>query len=207
MRGTGRTRPCSGRRVDYAPGRQSGVYAIEFAIVFPIFFLLFYGVLTFGLIFTAKQSLTLAAEDGARATLRYRLVTAPSTPSVMMSQLNERLKLACQVAADRVSWLQNAGAAPTCQAVVNGRCANADGTAGASMCVARFTGGVPSARVFCGYQSTDQCQATLTVAYNYRANPLVPTVLGLGLVVPSNLQGVATVTLDPALLQRMGTGA
>ncbi|WP_420224807.1 TadE/TadG family type IV pilus assembly protein [Pigmentiphaga litoralis] len=206
MRGTGKTRPGNGRRVDYAPGRQSGVYAIEFAIVFPIFFLLFYGVLTFGLIFTAKQSLTLAAEDGARATLRYRLVTT-SGSSVMMAQLNERLSLACQVAADRVSWLQNAGAAPTCEAVINGRCANADGTAGASMCSARFTGGVPSARVFCGYQATDQCQATLTVAYNYRANPLVPTMPGLGLVVPGNLQGVATVTLDPAVLQRMGTGA
>lgn len=207
MRGTGRTRPGSGRRVDYAPRRQSGVYAIEFALVFPVFFLLFYGVLTFGLIFTAQQSLTLAAEDGARATLRYRLVTTPSSPSAMMSQLSERMKLACAVAADRVSWLQNAGMTPTCLAVVNGRCANADGTAGAAQCVANFSSATPSTNVFCGYQSNEQCQATLTLAYNYRANPLVPTLLGIGLVVPDTLQGVATVTLDPAVLQRLGTGA
>lgn len=194
------------RRFAYAQRRQVGVYAIEFALVFPVFFLLFYGVLNVGLIFAAQQSLTLAAEDGARATLRYQIVTTPGT-SVTMDQLNQRLLLACQVANDRVSWLTSAGAATNCQASVRGACANADGTPGTGQCSATFVSGIPSARLFCGYTSGQQCSATLTVDYGYRAKPLIPTVLGVGLIVPANLRGVATVTLDPAVLQRLGTGA
>lgn len=50
---------------------QRGVAAIEFALVFPIFFLIFYGIITYGLILVAQQSITLAAAEGARAALRY----------------------------------------------------------------------------------------------------------------------------------------
>lgn len=44
---------------------QNGAAAIEFAILFPIFFLIFYAVVTYGLIFVAQQTLTLAAAEGA----------------------------------------------------------------------------------------------------------------------------------------------
>ncbi len=208
MRKNEEPRPRQSRRFVYAQRRQLGVYAIEFAIVFPIFFLMFYGALTFGLIFTAQQSLTLAAEDGARATLRYQLISTPASGSaMMMAQLRERLALACQVANARVSWLASAGAALTCQGEVRGLCANADGTLGVGTCTATFVSGVPSANVFCGYLSGQQCLSTLTVAYGYGATPLVPTVPGMGMIVPTTLRGVATVTLDPAMLQRLGSGA
>lgn len=51
--------------------QQAGNSAIEFAIVFPVFFIIFYAIVTYGLIMVAQQSITLAAEEGARAALRY----------------------------------------------------------------------------------------------------------------------------------------
>ena len=47
--------------------KKKGAAAIEFAIIFPIFFIIFYAVVTYGLIFAAQQTLTLAAAEGARA--------------------------------------------------------------------------------------------------------------------------------------------
>jgi Flp pilus assembly protein TadG len=44
--------------------KQQGAAAIEFAILFPIFFLIFYAIITYGLIFAAQQTLTLAAAEG-----------------------------------------------------------------------------------------------------------------------------------------------
>ena len=35
--------------------KQQGAAAIEFAIIFPIFFLIFYAIITYGLIFAAQQ--------------------------------------------------------------------------------------------------------------------------------------------------------
>ncbi|WP_322084013.1 TadE family protein [Burkholderia sp. BCC1972] len=51
--------------------RQRGATAVEFAIVFPLFFMIFYAILSFGMIFLIQQSLTLAASEGARAGLNY----------------------------------------------------------------------------------------------------------------------------------------
>lgn len=53
------------------PEKQRGIAAIEFAFVFPIFFMIFYAIITYGMIFVAQQSITLAAAEGARAALRY----------------------------------------------------------------------------------------------------------------------------------------
>ncbi|NOT17349.1 MAG: pilus assembly protein [Sulfuriferula sp.] len=78
-------------RADLLP--QRGAVAIEFALVFPIFFVLMYGIVTYSVIFLAQQSITLAAEEGARAALRY----APTT--------DERNTTACSVAALSLTWL------------------------------------------------------------------------------------------------------
>ena len=52
--------------------KQQGAAAIEFAIIFPIFFLIFYAIITYGLIFAVQQTVTLAAAEGARAAVRYQ---------------------------------------------------------------------------------------------------------------------------------------
>ena len=49
---------------------QRGVYAVEFALVFLMFFALLYASLCFGLLFAFRAGLQNAAEDGARAALR-----------------------------------------------------------------------------------------------------------------------------------------
>lgn len=88
---------------------QSGLAAIEFAFVFPVFFMLLYGIITYSLIFVVQQSLTLAAEEGARAALRYVAVsTVPVTP-------DPRGVTACAVAKQAVSWLSSTvvGCVPT----------------------------------------------------------------------------------------------
>ncbi len=51
--------------------KNNGAAAIEFALVFPLFFVIFYAIITYGLIFVAQQSITLAAAEGARAALRF----------------------------------------------------------------------------------------------------------------------------------------
>jgi len=55
-----------------AASRQKGAYAVEFAFVFVIFFLVLYGMITYGLIFAAQQSMNFAAESGARAGLQWQ---------------------------------------------------------------------------------------------------------------------------------------
>ncbi|RQS67063.1 pilus assembly protein [Burkholderia sp. Bp8963] len=64
--------------------RQRGATAVEFALVFPMFFLIFYAIVTFGLIFAVQQNLTLAASEGARAALNY--VPGTSTTSALTAR-------------------------------------------------------------------------------------------------------------------------
>jgi len=72
---------------------QRGVYAIEFAFVFLIVFALLYAVICYGFLLTMRMSLQNAAEEGARAGLRYQ------------SGLNTRKEIARGVAVDRSGWL------------------------------------------------------------------------------------------------------
>lgn len=63
-----------------------GVAALEFAIVFPLFFLIFYAIVSYGLIFVAQQLLTLSAENGARAALAFNGTTAPGAIACKAAQ-------------------------------------------------------------------------------------------------------------------------
>lgn len=51
---------------------QRGVYAIEYAFVFLIFFTVLYAIICLGIVFTLRFTMQNAAEDGARAALRYQ---------------------------------------------------------------------------------------------------------------------------------------
>lgn len=53
-----------------------GVAAVEFAVVVPVLLLLMLGIVYYGVIFAMQQALTLAAEEGARAALRYQSTNA-----------------------------------------------------------------------------------------------------------------------------------
>jgi Flp pilus assembly protein TadG len=76
-----------------AARRQRGVYAIEFAMVFLIFFAVLYGAICYGMLFAFRLGVQNAAEDGARAALRYQ------------STLQGRQNHAQAVAQQAIGWL------------------------------------------------------------------------------------------------------
>lgn len=49
--------------------RQSGIAAIEFALVFGVFFIIFYAIVTFGAVLYTQQAVSRAVNDGARSVL------------------------------------------------------------------------------------------------------------------------------------------
>ena len=50
-----------------APARQRGATAIEFAFVFPILFLLLYGIVVYAYVFLINESITFVAQESAEA--------------------------------------------------------------------------------------------------------------------------------------------
>ncbi len=88
----------SPQRVRRAHAKQRGVAAVEFALVFPVVFLLVYGLITWALILLAQQTLTLAVGEGARAALRYS--TSPVTA-------------ACSAVNSATTWLGTTACATT----------------------------------------------------------------------------------------------
>lgn len=74
-----------------------GAVAVEFALIFLIFFALFYAIVAYGLVFAMNQSLTLAAEEGARAAVQ----DAPNDAT--------RITRAQNTAMGVLTWLPTAG--------------------------------------------------------------------------------------------------
>ncbi|WDD94368.1 pilus assembly protein [Burkholderia sp. FERM BP-3421] len=93
--------------------RQRGATAVEFAILFPLFFVIFYAIVTYGMIFAAQQSLTLAATEGARAALNYQVATTPT------AALGLRATAACTAANGLTGWLSTNA---TCTSVAQQPC-------------------------------------------------------------------------------------
>jgi Flp pilus assembly protein TadG len=90
---------------------ERGTAAIEFALVFPVLFAVLYGIVTYSVIFVAQQSLTLAAEEGARAALNYQSAANAA------AALAARGQNACAAASNAAGWLQaNASCAAHAQA-------------------------------------------------------------------------------------------
>lgn len=82
-----------------------GVAALEFALIFPILFIMLYGFITYSIIFAVQHSLNLAAAEGARASVRYQ------------SQKDDeqmRITAACQVIEDSLSWIKGLGVGVSC---------------------------------------------------------------------------------------------
>jgi Flp pilus assembly protein TadG len=80
-------------RIRAAAHRQCGAYAVEFGLVFLIFFGVLYGIICYGLLFAFRLGLQNAAEEGARAALRYQ-------PTLAARQSHAEA-----IAEQRVSWL------------------------------------------------------------------------------------------------------
>ncbi|CAG2157103.1 TadE-like protein [compost metagenome] len=72
-----------------------GVAALEFAIVFPLLLTLVLGIVYYGMVLALQQVLTLAAEEGARAALRYPLTSNGGT---LATTIDLRVSAAAQAA-------------------------------------------------------------------------------------------------------------
>jgi Flp pilus assembly protein TadG len=142
--------------------RERGATAVEFALLFPLFFIIFYAIVTFSLIFVAQQSLTLAAEEGARAVLNFQQADNAA------DALTKRMSAACTTATSM-----------------------SNGLIAGSTCVA-----TPNA---CTYDPTMDC-VSVTLNYNYAANPLVPPVPLLNVVLPKQLTSTAMIQINPGYL-------
>ena len=156
--------------------KQSGAAAIEFAIVFPLFFLIFYAIITYGLIFAAQQTLALAAAEGARAAVRYPSQLSPNT-----SQIIARKTAACAMANGAVDWLRKMGTGLGASTCIDGSIGDA---AGISVSSGDCTGIAASGGFSC---------VSVRINYDYASSPLIPPLFGaiFSLPTPSVLRGTA----------------
>ncbi len=186
--------------------RQQGSTAIEFAFVLPLMFLLFYGALTFGLIFLMRMSLQHAAEDGARAALRYPDQSCAQALGRLCTQAEDtqhqfaaRLLAAYTTTTAQAQWMNlRPGTSPIaitsriCRVGLD--CADDAGTATVVSCDAANC--APGTPPDCGSDFTSSCQIVVTVTYDYAASPFVPAALGMGLITPDRLRAQARLLLD-----------
>ncbi|MGH2719138.1 MAG: TadE/TadG family type IV pilus assembly protein [Actinomycetota bacterium] len=145
-----------------------GSVAVEFAIILPVFLILVYGGLSFGLAMSAKSIVTEAAADGARAAIG-------QSTAVAQGQTYSAAELVAQNEAEQV--LNNEGTGYKTYAVVTPTQSIAgDGTCGSSLsavCV------------------------TVSISFPYSAHPAIPNAPGLGLVLPTNVNAAYTVEVTP----------
>ncbi|MHC1480770.1 TadE/TadG family type IV pilus assembly protein [Frateuria aurantia] len=159
---------------------QRGIVAIEFALlwiagVLPLLLITLTGVM----VFSAKQTLSLAAEDGARAMLTYQ-------PSI-----DGRRSYACSIAEQNMLWLRNfAGLGDVCASL---------GTEATSATGIAITEPVSCPGAVQAGVTAPQC-VSVTATYNYNASPFLPGTSKLfGWAIADNLQSTATVQLDTGL--------
>jgi Flp pilus assembly protein TadG len=149
--------------------RQRGVYAVEFGIVFLISFALLYTIICYGIIFTLRFGLQNAAEDGARAALRYQ------------TNWSDR-----KGQAEQVALLQTQGWLPVTPVIVATRCQ--DQPSGTTTCE---TGGAST--LTCDGSFIARCQVVVTVTANSMRQVLPPLI---GFILPDSLVGQASMLLD-----------
>ncbi|MDD3758291.1 MAG: pilus assembly protein [Advenella sp.] len=165
-----------------AISRQKGAYAVEFAFVFIIFFLVLYGMITYGLIFAAQQSMNFAAESGARAGLQWQ--AGASAPALVA-----RAGKALEVAKDHTAWVDNmAGGNKLKIAVCGGepiQLLDSLNGADATLC-----------------SITDTNKLEVVIRYPYALHPMIPY-LGpsavMSVAVPDTLESRTSVDLGIAL--------
>lgn len=170
------------RRAPAAPRRVRGAHAVEYALVFPVFFALLYGTLAYGFIFAMRMGLQHAAEEGAREAIRYQIPPSPGDTQIAL-----REAAAETVARTAANWLESMGSlnvkADVClQGELN--------------CLPTVGGAEQPDTLTCGDTLAETCQIVVTVEFPYATHPIFPSVPGLGLVMPTTLQGRARALLD-----------
>lgn len=166
-----------------AAHRQRGVYAIEFAFVFMVFFGMIYALICYGILFTFRLGLQNAAEEGARAALRVRALSAPTSTQVLQRETAART-----AAGKRLDGWLPAAAARDIQACVRKTGQDDTCPVGAAITPAE-----------CGSGDTPdvawgkRCQIVVTVTAANLGNVLPPFP---SFALPNSMTGQATTLLD-----------
>lgn len=140
-------------------------------MIFMVFFLVLYGIMTYGMIFTAQQSLNLAAHDGARRALQWQGGAG---------HMQRRAEAARNLAMQQADWITTISGAPLAVAVC-GKAGPLSATDGAT----------------CSGLALADDQFEVIVSYPYGAHPLIPNLpLVDRAMVPDILQARASVRLS-----------
>lgn len=167
--------------------QQRGVYALEWAIIFPVFFALLYGIVCYGLTFLVRQSMQYAVEEGARAALRYpsSSIVGSSPPTWLHRSLQAR-----RTTADALNWLPPA-------------LRPAEGDISFTLCRLNDSSCNQNTAFNPGLDCNVDTPCLVLVSYrmeNYGQGAIAPAIPGLGLVLPASLQAQASVLVDRRLL-------
>lgn len=138
-----------------------GVAAIEFALIFPVLFLMLYGLLTYSLIFAIQHTLSLAAAEGGRAAVRF-------VSNNDLNNLQVRKNAACIAAGNALSWISKEASSEVCKENIGN---------GLSVIVDNKT--CPASN-----SSSVKC-IEVNVSYDYKNYPFIPVLLP----VPNKLIG------------------
>lgn len=153
---------------------ERGAALVEFAIVVTLLVTLLFGIISFGVMLAAKQTLTQSASEGARAALTPNYDQDTDRPAARAAALAQ--------AQNATAWLKK-----TCDQ------GDADGD-GLGCDVPMPTHCDKSADVGGSGHGAPDC-VTVTVTYFYAAHPIVPSVALIGSVLPDTLHSTAVVTL------------
>jgi len=163
--------------------RQRGVYALEWAFIFPVFFLLTYAIICYGLTFLVRESMQFAVEEGARAALRYPVGQSSSN-------WNDRRMLSRQAVRDSLDWLPSA-IRPT------------DADVKFTVCLVSDTTCNPDTVLSPTLSCTATAPCMILVSYtiqDYQSHAIAPGIPGLGLVLPTTLQASSSILVDQEIL-------
>lgn len=171
------------------PQRQRGVYALEWAIIFPVFFALLYGIISYGLTFLVRESMQFAVEEGARAALRYpstATLAGASQPTWLHRQTE-----ATKTFNNALDWLPHTLKPEN--ATIGFNVCHLDDT----VCQGQIT--LQDPKIICS--TTNPC--LILVSYNienYRKNAIAPQLPGLGILLPNNLRATASILADRKMI-------
>ena len=142
---------------------DAGSAAIEFALMAPLLLLLVFGIIAYGYMLSFRQALSQGATEGARAAAVSAYPTPAQKVTDAVSGVNDALSsygVRCDLPVGATSGtLQRNGAAVGSCAVTPATCVN---------------------------NALASCMS-VQVVYDYKHNPLVPDVPGVGLMLPDSL--------------------